>query len=214
MWESIVSIWNWFISIDTDWPMVIITVIYVIATICIMKANQKAAYAAKEQLAISREQYEESKRLEYMPILQMRLSHNEENPHEFEYIDISPIEMEASSTTSQFFELKNVGNGTAINILFTWKFIDLGFSDTDYLPFSIMQGDSYKINLSCDMDNNLPKDSTLTLEFEYNDLLGNTYEQRIFLRIEDEAFVRCENDLPKYLGDKTYVFENREVHHE
>lgn len=208
MCELIVSIWNWFISIDTDWPMVIITVIYVIATICIMKANQKAAYAAKEQLDISRKQYEESKRLEYMPILQMSLSHNEENPHEAQYIDISPSEVEASSTTSQFFELKNVGNGTAINITFTWKFIDLGFSDTDYLPVcAIMQGDNYKINLSCDMDNNLPQSSTLLLEFEYYDLLGNIYEQKIFLMIENEEFVRCENDLPKYLGDKTYVIE-------
>ena len=228
MWKLIVSVWNWLTNIDTDWPMVIVTIIYVIATLCIMKANQNAAKAAsaqldaskeqlaaaKKQLDISKEQYEDSKRLEYMPILQMRLSHDEDDPHEAEYIDICPREAEVSSTTSQFFELKNVGNGTAINIIFTWNFIDLGFSDTDYLPFSIMQGDSYKINLSCDMDNNLPKDSTLTLEFEYNDLLGNTYEQRIFLRIDDEVFVRCENDLPKYLGDKTYVFENREVHYE
>lgn len=229
MWKLIVSVWNWLTNIDTDWPMVIVTIIYVIATLCIMKANQNAAKAAsaqldaskeqlaaaKEQLDISKEQYEDSKRLEYMPILQMRLSHDEDDPHEAEYIDICPREAEVSSTTSQFFELKNVGNGTAINITFTWKFVDLGFSDTEFLPAcAIMQGDSYKINLSCDMDKNLPKSSTLSLEFEYCDLLGNPYEQRIFLRIEDEVFVRCENDLPKHLGDKPYVFENREVHHE
>lgn len=199
----------------TDWLMVIITFVYVIATIFICIFNGRSAKASHDQVQESQKQFHETKRLEYMPMLQMQFSHGEDDSHEAEYIDICPSEAEASSTTSQFFNLKNVGNGTAINIIFTWEFIDLGFSDTDYLPVcAIMQGDSYKINLSCDMDNNLPQSSTLSLKFEYNDLLGNKYEQKIFLRIEDEEFVRCENDLPKYLDDKTYVFENREVHHE
>lgn len=34
----------------TDWLMVFVTIIYVIATVCIMRANQKAADAAKAQL--------------------------------------------------------------------------------------------------------------------------------------------------------------------
>ena len=215
MWKWIVDIWNCIIEIDTDWPMVIITTIYVVATVRILRANRKSADAAREQLAITKEQYEEAKRLEFMPMLQMQFSHNENDLHEVEHIDIYPSEAEDPSTISQFFDVKNIGNGTAANITFTWKFTTLDFFGTDYLPISgIMHGDSCKLILSCDIDSRLIEESTLSLEFEYYDLIGNGYEQRIFLRIKDGEFVRCENDLPKYLGDKTYVFENREVHHE
>lgn len=41
----------------TDWLMVIITFVYVFATICIMRANQKAANAAKEQLQETQRQF-------------------------------------------------------------------------------------------------------------------------------------------------------------
>ena len=64
MWKWIVDIWSCIIEIDTDWPMVIITTIYVVATVRILHANRKSADAAREQLAITKEQYEEAKRLE------------------------------------------------------------------------------------------------------------------------------------------------------
>ncbi len=46
----------------TDWLMVIITVVYVVATIFICKANIKSAEAAREQIEESRKQFEESNR--------------------------------------------------------------------------------------------------------------------------------------------------------
>lgn len=46
----------------TDWIMVGITAVYVIATICICYANFKSAKAAKAQLEESRAQFEESRR--------------------------------------------------------------------------------------------------------------------------------------------------------
>ncbi len=45
----------------TDWLMVIITTIYVIATIFICKANLKSAEATKEQLEESKRQFEQNK---------------------------------------------------------------------------------------------------------------------------------------------------------
>ena len=46
----------------TDWLMVVITGVYVIATFLICKANWDAANASKEQLAEMRKQYEEENR--------------------------------------------------------------------------------------------------------------------------------------------------------
>ncbi|MGI6014727.1 MAG: hypothetical protein ACOX7K_10745 [Oscillospiraceae bacterium] len=45
-----------------DWLMVIITAVYVVATIFICKANIKSAEATKEQLAESKHQFEENNR--------------------------------------------------------------------------------------------------------------------------------------------------------
>ena len=52
---------------DAEWVMVWITVVYVIATILICYANLKSARATREQVAESKRQFEESKRLEKMP---------------------------------------------------------------------------------------------------------------------------------------------------
>ena len=46
----------------TDWLMVIITAIYVVATIFICLANIKSAEATREQLAESKRQFEEGNR--------------------------------------------------------------------------------------------------------------------------------------------------------
>lgn len=46
----------------TDWIMVIITTIYVIATIFICKANIKSANATREQVAEQKRQFDETNR--------------------------------------------------------------------------------------------------------------------------------------------------------
>ena len=51
---------------------VIVTVIYVIATIFIYSANKKAANASRDQIAESQRQFDENRRLGIMPYLQMK----------------------------------------------------------------------------------------------------------------------------------------------
>ena len=58
----------------TDWLMVIITGIYVVATIVISKANISSAKAAQNQVLESRRQFEERKRLEQMPYLDISIN--------------------------------------------------------------------------------------------------------------------------------------------
>ena len=59
----------------TDWLMVIITAVYVIATVFICKANVKSAQATREQVAEARRQYEEEHRpyISYQIIFENRM---------------------------------------------------------------------------------------------------------------------------------------------
>ena len=59
----------------TDWLMVGITVVYVIATVFICWANFSSARASKAQVEESKRQYEETKRLQMMPYIK-NLSQN------------------------------------------------------------------------------------------------------------------------------------------
>ena len=55
----------------TDWLMVIITFVYVAATILICIFNGRSAKATQEQVAESQRQFDESKRLEFLPFFQI-----------------------------------------------------------------------------------------------------------------------------------------------
>lgn len=58
----------------TDWLLVVITAIYVVATIYIMRANQKTAEISKQQIDESKKQFDESRRLQVLPYLQIHIS--------------------------------------------------------------------------------------------------------------------------------------------
>ena len=99
--------------------MVLITFIYVVATIEICRANIKSAEATKEQLEESRSQFEEAKRLECMPFLQLEIPTEQERPL-FE-IELDLCSGNVSDTLYKIVKLKNLGNGSATNIVYTWK---------------------------------------------------------------------------------------------
>lgn len=64
----------------TDWLMVGITGIYVIATIFICVFNARSDKATREQIAESKRQFEETKRLEYMPCFEIHFDKMESGP--------------------------------------------------------------------------------------------------------------------------------------
>ena len=66
----------------TDWLMVGITLVYVIATIAIWFANHKSARATEKQLTESKRQYEDKKRLEIMPYFEVQICNNISDFHE------------------------------------------------------------------------------------------------------------------------------------
>ena len=200
----------------TDWLMVIITLVYVVATIRICKANIKSAEASKEQLTAAKDQLEEAKReheetirLGCMPFLQFEIPATTEKP-EFE-LELPLCNTDVVETVYCTACVKNVGNGTATNLTYTWKYAANEITENDYPPINaIMKEDSYYVQLTCDADAKIEKHNTAVLVLHYNDLLGNEYEQKIILYFEDYMLVRFDNDAPQFLGKVYYQAVTKE----
>ena len=90
----------------TDWLMVGITAVYVVATIFISCANIKSANATRDQLTESKRQYEDKKRLEIMPYIQFEQTKDNAN-HELNLVLDSGDEL-----TGEYIllvRMKNIG---------------------------------------------------------------------------------------------------------
>lgn len=168
----------------TDWLMVAITAIYVVATICITKSNRDTAEATKKQLIENKTQYEEMRRYSNLPFLQFEINGKKDQPvvHEFE------LTTSISSHREIFGQsgiLRNIGNGTAMNIVYSWQSEALDAPNTDCFSVNaIRHGDSYKVELITEQtkDNEVAKG---VLTFNYQDLLGNEYEQKMYFSFQN-----------------------------
>ena len=186
-----------------------ITTIYVIATIFICRANIKAATASRDQIAESQKQFEETKRLECMPFLQMEISHDGVTP-EFD-LELPLCSEDIEYPITKTVKLKNVGNGTATTITYSWNYKGNDISKSDYPPINaIMKGDAYYILICCDANETLPSETSATLTLQYNDLLGYSYEQKVIFHFDTDNLLWCENDIPEYLGIIKYSLANKE----
>lgn len=192
----------------TDWIMVGITFVYVAATILIMIANYKSAKAAekqiqqaKEQLEVSERQFEESKRLECIPFLQIELPYAEYPKCQVE-IEMPLCKNEATAFSYINAKVKNLGYGAATNIRFFWKYEGCQKDLFWTLPINaIMQGDEYIIQFTfLNDENNFVEKATFIWEFE--DLLGNGYEQKVYFRFNEGDLESCENCAPEYIDLK------------
>ena len=195
-------------SMLTDWLMVGITGIYVVATIFICIFNAKSAKATHEQVEESKRQFEESKRLETMPFLQLEIPAENETPL-FE-IELDLCSEKATDTLYKIVRLKNIGNGSATNINYTWKCECLSTPVYDYPPVNaIMHGDCYYFQLTINADESVETGITGILIWQYDDLLGNSYEQKVCLIFDEGDLVRCENDTPDYVGAIRYKLADK-----
>lgn len=179
----------------TDWIMVVITAIYVIATICIMKSNKASADASKAQLEENREQFDEMRRLNSLPFLQIELNAKKEGPIEC-LLDL-PINSDSHEKLYSYIGvLRNIGNGTAMNIVYSWHYKEKEITNIDCLSVNaIRYGDSYKVEILTDKINNDEKiEGTLT--FSFQDLIGNEYDQTMFVTCQGYG-MSIEIDMPK-----------------
>lgn len=158
----------------TDWLMVAITAVYVIATIFICRANIKSAAATREQVAEAKRQYEE----EHRPYI----------AYEFIY----------EQRTWYGMRFTNHGRRVAshVNILLNQEFLDSvprmgitkGLADLATKEFTLGIGQSYDIFFGADEFRNNPKKKPICGEIVYQDH-ENSYQEHFEIDFEKYATI-------------------------
>ena len=211
----------------TDWIMIGITAIYVIATICIFIANKKSAKAAEdqleatknqvetsktqfeEQLAETKRQYEETKRLSVMPYFQCEKD-NTSNTHFTKRIPLN----NNSGSYSHYHDnvlIKNIGLGTAKNIKSQWTVLS-GKQEIEPFVFqSAIAGESQSISLNFYVPaEQIAKrnDFNICVDLFFRDLIDNKYTQRIefkFVQDHDRQALSIQHityEIKHIIGDQ------------
>ena len=165
----------------TDWLMVGITAVYVVATIFISCANIKSANATRDQLTESKRQYEDKKRLEIMPYIQFEQTKDNAN-HELNLVLDSGDEL-----TGEYIllvRMKNIGNGTAKDIAYTYQWNN-GANTHDRGAFPVQalsSGESQTIKVVFFHTVEKRAERSACFVLRYRDLLENAYTQKLNLR--------------------------------
>jgi len=163
------------ISIVTSIVMVIITSIYVYATIRIQKANEKAVNASKEQLAESKRQFNETRRLDIMPYLQFEREDGIQSNYSMNLV------LFGSNLKGHYrfrVILKNIGKGTAKDIHYFWNNFE-GHYPRQFPICALQNGDRTSIDISFAYELKPFEQTVATFEMMYKDLLENEYSQLI-----------------------------------
>ena len=165
----------------TDWLMVGITAVYVVATIIISCANIKSANATRDQLTESKRQYEDKKRLEIMPYIQFEQTKDNAN-HELNLVLNS-----GDKLTGKYIllvRMKNIGNGTAKDIAYTYQWNN-GANTHDRGAFpvrALSSGESQTIKVVFFHTVEKRAERSACFVLRYRDLLENAYTQKLNLR--------------------------------
>ena len=172
----------------TEWLMIIITAIYVVATILICIANFKSAKATREQVDETRKQHEETLRLQTMPYLQVIFSdglvdENDKPQTPYMILDVNDTNGNSKVNAVRRISIKNIGLGIAHQIKFAWNPTDKKSNNVPDKDVIIPPQAQWGINVLLSAEK--PASDKLTdrkmskcaFEIEYDDLLGNTYQQ-------------------------------------
>lgn len=171
-------------STITDWLMVGITSIYVIATIFICVFNAKSDKATREQIAESKRQFEETKRLEYMPCFEIHFDKMEAGPGKS--IELTDKQTGVIHTLFTKYRIENISKGTAINIK---CIVRSTIKDTELIICPIVPAQKERaINCLILADNGYFTDNSLpfSVVISYDDIMHNHYEQNVELEFIDD----------------------------
>lgn len=181
-----------------DWALFWITLVYVIATCAICFFNYRSAKATREQVEISKIQFEEARRIELMPLLQIAVLRDRP------IMEIPNLSLLLSSEdTSGVYKIvelelyvENIGLGTAKDIEYTWVNLSGANKRQDFPVIALCPQNFYQcyidINASDDLLSNIAE-AHAEIILSYKDLLDNSYTQKINLTFstgaEKEGFV-------------------------
>ena len=163
----------------TDWIMVGITAVYVAATIIISLANMKSAKATREQLTESKRQYDDKKRLEVMPYIQVENNGGSLSDYRLS-LDLKQGPLFFTKCVLGI-SMKNVGFGAAKAITYSY-YSDNCSRNIENGPFvfqALIPGENKTVTLDFRCPPDHSEDMTVKIVLHYSDLLENKYDQTI-----------------------------------
>ena len=173
----------------TDWIMVAITAIYVIATIVICVFNYKTAKAANLQIQESKRQFDETRRLQIMPYLQVtitpKIDGENRNPVPEAWFIISDSDKDNTVRSDYYISFENVGLGMLHHTKILWN-SQSKYSDGYPAKDIVMAGSSpWRITgafFAERAESDEPfksKRIDCSIDVTYEDLIGNSYSQKV-----------------------------------
>ena len=212
-----------FLNVNNGALMVIITAVYVVATIQICRANIKSAKASNAQVAAAKEQtdavkaqldeskreYEETKRLEHMPYMQVSFGEwktSDERGSNFPnmWLNINRTADNHASSSGMSIDVTNIGLGLAVNIKCKW--ISAGIEQEQHLSASLLKRDeccNSTFIISAAIPEKEPQYADTSLIICFDDFLGNHYEQTVDISFQLHPhhirLVQYSTKPPKYI---------------
>ena len=159
----------------TDWIMVGITAVYVVATVLILLANRKAVKAAKEQLEESKREFEETRRLGLMPYICISETNTKLTDYDCNFDLVDHIKREA--TESVRINIENIGLGTAKDIACLYRNFE-SESENLFPLIALQSGEKHSICFIFHYPSNQIMHDTAYVVLRYKDLLDRSYQQK------------------------------------
>ncbi len=193
----------------TDWLMVGITLVYVIATIAIWFANHKSARATEKQLIESKRQFDETKRLEHMPYMQVSFGKWKTRDERGSYLPNMMLDINCSgdnrfASSGKSIDVTNIGLGLAVNIKCKW--ISSGIEQEQHLSASLLKrGECCNSTfiISAAIPEKEPQYADTSLIICFDDFFGNHYEQTVAISFQiyphHISLVQYSTKPPKYI---------------
>lgn len=193
----------------TDWLMVGITLVYVIATIAIWFANHKSARATEKQLIESKRQFDETKRLEHMPYMQVSFGEWITNGERGSYLpnmwlNINRTADNHASSSGMSIDVTNIGLGLAVNLKCQWVSGDI--KQEQHLSASLLKQEECCTStfiISAAVPDKEPQYAETSLIICFDDFLGNHYEQTVDISFQIHphhiSLVQYNTKSPKYI---------------
>lgn len=183
-----------------DWVMVVVTTVYAVSTLFIMKANIKTAKSTQKQIQQSNEHFEKQQRLAIRPYLNGYVEREGKEKSGSEHLHIYVGMDEDPSTDYRQISFRNIGNGTAKNIKIRMSY---GDSSKELLTRNgfLLINNQYVYNLH--MADSITE---VRFEFRFTDLFNNEYVQNITIYYDPKKKeLVAQTDNSRYVGnDETY----------
>lgn len=193
----------------TDWLMVGITLVYVVATIAIWFANHKSARATEKQLEESKRQFDETKRLEHMPYMQVSFGEWITSDERGSYLpnmwlDINRTADNHASSSGMSIDVTNIGLGLAVNLKCQW--VSGEITQEQHLSANLLKQEECCTStfiISAAVPDKEPQFADTSLIICFDDFLGNHYEQTVDISFQVHphhiSLVQYSTESPKYI---------------